>query len=311
MPALACLSLRVCSLSESASFYEQALGMQVLRRSSSSLLLGWPHAAAAASIALYEAPSGTEGGWCEPDTRRDAFVWIGLSNLPNVPRTLERLAEHPSTSPKMQGELTGDTGAVGVVGHFRDPNGYALEALQSTLSLKESAATPTAAHVGLLCAERPAFGQLKVNTKDPQRTLDFYVNGLGMRLVSQISMSKFGLKLFFLAFTDETVPGDMDSPETRKWLWQSQFTQLELQHWDQFEPDVPLRIPPVDGQLGFIGYDIECEDVLAMTKRLQNLCGARVQSPQKSNSLLEHGTPWKCASVVIDPDGRAVRLVQK
>ena len=59
-----------------------------------------------------------------------------------------------------------------------------------------------------------------------------------MRLVSRITIARFKITLYFLAFTDEDPPTPLDSEANRAWLWSREFTQLELQHWHAFEPSV-------------------------------------------------------------------------
>ncbi|KAK3256899.1 hypothetical protein CYMTET_33992 [Cymbomonas tetramitiformis] len=207
----------------------------------------------------------------------------------------------------MQGQLTGDTGDIGFVGHFSGPDGYALEALQSTLNCNNPA--PSSIPSSPLCAERPVLGQLKVNTKDPERALAFYRDALGMTLLSQVTISRFGLTLYFLAFTEERPPDfetAIDSPSNRAWLWQAEFTQLELQYWHDFEGNAALKLPPSEARVGFAGFTIMCSDPSRVAERLIS-SGAPVVSPY---GVLQ-GTPL-CRAVdavtVLDPDGRPVRL---
>ena len=78
-----------------------------------------------------------------------------------------------------------------------------------------------------------------------------------MRLVSRMTMSRFGLTLYFLAFTDEDIPTPLDSETNRKWLWTRQYTQIELQYWHDFEPSVCVRVC-----VCVRAYARDCVDVL-------------------------------------------------
>ena len=63
-----------------------------------------------------------------------------------------------------------------------------------------------------------------------------------MKLLSIQDISVYGFSLYFLAFTSETppVPGELESVENREWLWQRDFTTLEIQHRPGGQPCSPM-----------------------------------------------------------------------
>ena len=136
--------------------------MELVLREPSSAVVGW---SGRGTLVVLVEQAGSTGGWAKADTRRDAYVWLGLANLPSAEASLDKVARAaPSSGATLQGELTGDTGAIATVGHFADPDGYTLEALQATLAAggdREAAARLESP----LCAARPVFAQLKVNVK--------------------------------------------------------------------------------------------------------------------------------------------------
>jgi hypothetical protein len=122
---------------------------------------------------------------------------------------------------------------------------------------------------------------------------------------------RFGLSLYFLAFTDEAPPEPLDSPANRAWLWTCEFTQLELQHWHGFEPAEELLLPPAGAALGFAGYDVLCTDVAATADRLCGAHGGRLAAPAGACLPDAPGPAWASSATVLDPDGRPVRLVAR
>jgi catechol 2,3-dioxygenase-like lactoylglutathione lyase family enzyme len=150
-------------LETSVKFYTEVVGMELVLREPGSAVVGW--SGRGTLVALVEQTGGA-GGWAKSDTRRDAYVWLGLANLPSVEASLDKVARTaPGSGAKLQGELAGDTGVIATVGHFEDPDGYKLEALQATLTAAGGDRAAAARLERPLCAARPVFGQLKVNVK--------------------------------------------------------------------------------------------------------------------------------------------------
>eukprot|EP00971_Amphidinium_carterae_P129727 2569676-Amphidinium_carterae.1 len=250
--SLACATLRVSNLERSIKFYTSALSMRLVSQAQRCALVGWPERGALVELVIAPDdgvdPDKAKAGWCSPNTRRDAFVWLGLANMEDVAASIASLATYSEsdTGARLQGQLVGDTGDIGFVGHFSDPDGYCLEALQD--SMQSSFIKPTAPAPNILCAELPVLGQLKVNSKQPEKLIQFYCEGFGMKVVNKMDMSRFGLTLWFLAFTDDEPPNGLDSVESRIWLWKAKFSQLEIQYFHGYEPQEQLRISPPEAQ---------------------------------------------------------------
>jgi catechol 2,3-dioxygenase-like lactoylglutathione lyase family enzyme len=75
------------------------------------------------------------------------------------------------------------------------------------------------------------IGQITLRCSNIEKSLEFYQEILGMKLLSIQQVEAYGFTLYFLAFTDETPPNeDLNSIEIREWLWQRPYTTIELQH---------------------------------------------------------------------------------
>ena len=59
--------------------------------------------------------------------------------------------------------------------------------------------------------------------------------------------------------------------------------------------------------MGFAGFDVWCEDVQSMAKRLCSSDIGGTLAPSEEGVGLE----WTTAVTVVDPDGRRVRLVSR
>jgi len=74
------------------------------------------------------------------------------------------------------------------------------------------------------------FGLITLRVPESERTLDFYQNVMGMRLLSAMPIPQLGFTLFFLGYSDEEPPNtkDLAAFENREWTWQMKLTTLEL-----------------------------------------------------------------------------------
>lgn len=112
--------------------------------------------------------------------------------------------------------------------HFEDPDGYSLELIQhkfeqNHIKQKEDSKY----HLG----NRAIFSLITYRIKNIDESLRFYQNELQMKLLSKMDVHQRGFELYFLGFTKETVPDeDITSIENREWLWDRDFTMIELQY---------------------------------------------------------------------------------
>ncbi|MEM8863466.1 MAG: VOC family protein, partial [Chloroflexota bacterium] len=138
---------------------------------------------------------------------------------------------------------------IGYLCHLADPDGHSIELLQHTFNKNEPPSMLNSAYV---LNTRPTFGQITLRVKDAKKSLRFYQQGLGMRLLSRQVVEPYNFTLYFLAYTNDKLPFvDIDHVGNREWLWQRPYTTLELQHnWGTEEGDFAYR---VGSETGFIG----------------------------------------------------------
>mmetsp|Transcript_93720 Transcript_93720/g.264554 ORF Transcript_93720/g.264554 Transcript_93720/m.264554 type:complete len:291 (-) Transcript_93720:250-1122(-) len=142
---------------------------------------------------------------------------------------------------------------VGFLTHLRDPEGFCVELLQDTF---EANFVPTEVKPPLpLASERPKVGQVTLRVADISRSLAFYRDTLGMRLLCSYPVEGMGFSLYFLGFTDETSPDPEPTAVcNREWTYQLLITTLELQVKDcPLDGARPKYSVPEHGQPGWQG----------------------------------------------------------
>ena len=82
----------------------------------------------------------------------------------------------------------------------------------------------------LLATQPLVFGLITLRVPESERTLDFYQNVMGMRLLWVMPIPQLGFTLYFLGYSDEEPPNtkDLAAFENREWTWQRKLTTLEL-----------------------------------------------------------------------------------
>lgn len=112
--------------------------------------------------------------------------------------------------------------------HFFDPDGYALELIQHEFEqnhIKEKE------NKNYTLGNKAIFSLITYRVKDINKSLDFYKNTLDMELFSKMKVHQRGFELYFLGYSQETLPNkDIEAIENRTWLWQRDFTMIELQY---------------------------------------------------------------------------------
>jgi len=84
---------------------------------------------------------------------------------------------------------------------------------------------------GSLLATQPlVFGLITLRVPESEKTLNFYQNVMGMRLLSVMPIPQLGFTLYFLGYSDEEPPNtkDLTASKNREWTWQRKLTTLEL-----------------------------------------------------------------------------------
>ena len=176
---------------------------------------------------------------------------------------------------------------IGYLCHLQDPDGHSIELLQHRFAQNHR---PIAPRPEYKLQSKPTFGQITLRVKDAEKSLRFYKDGLGMRLLSRQIVEPYRFTLYFLAYTDDELPhDDIDHVGNREWLWQRPYTTLELQHnWGTESEAFEYRTGPETGFLE-MGFTLP-----NLSKTINNCeaIGAKIID-----------------DVVFDPDGYQVRLI--
>jgi catechol 2,3-dioxygenase-like lactoylglutathione lyase family enzyme len=231
------VTLCVADIQRSLLFYSAVLGMNLVRRADghtfSTACVSWPEdCGGGCQLELRQYHARGAVAALHPDTKKDAFVWLGLTNIPDVNATVKSLESAGVRGVNLQGQFED----IGYVAHFLDPDGFKLELLQTVMewTFKQQACKCELPETPLRASD-PCLGHVKFNVREVHACLRFYVDGLGMRLLSEQEVPRYGLTLFFLGFThasDDAAPdSDVCSPHNREWMWQRRHTHVELQHW--------------------------------------------------------------------------------
>ena len=189
---------------------------------------------------------------------------------------------------------------IGYLCHLIDPDGYSIELLQHRFAENRQPRLPQP-NYNLLSVS--TFGQITLRVKNSDKSLNFYTQGLGMRLLSRQIVEPYRFTLYFLAYTEEQPPfPDLDDVRNREWLWQRPYTVLELQHvWGTEKGQVSYRTTP---DTGFERISIATSDIEPAIVKL-NGSSASADSLNHFDASLRTNT-----ATVFDPDGYSVRIVE-
>lgn len=181
-----------------------------------------------------------------------------------------------------------DEGRMKGLAFLKDPDGYWVEVVRRDAS-----------------AFGPSYpynlAQTMIRVKDPQKSLGFYRDLLGMHLVAKRTFSDFSL--FFLAQrAPEGGPFDPESQEAYEALKRMHDPVLELTHNHGTESDPAFSYhngntePRGFGHTGFL-----CDDLEGACKHLEE-AGVRFQKRPQDGSM-------RGLAFALDPDGYWVELV--
>lgn len=190
---------------------------------------------------------------------------------------------------------------VGYLCHLADPDGHGIELLQHRFERHHRPARPDDS---LPLATAPTLGQITLRIRDPDASLEFYRDLMGMRLLSRQIVEPHRFTLYFLGCTDKTPPDpDIDAVANREWLWQRPYTTLELQHvWGTEGTDFAYRVND-EGSAGFWGLGFVAGGLRPALTGLED-SGVTVAAGPSHD-------PWfdADAAVILDPDGYRIRLI--
>lgn len=124
--------------------------------------------------------------------------------------------------------------------HFYDPDGYCLELIQHKFQKNHIKEEENKTYA---LGNKAVFSLITYRVKDINKSLDFYTKELGLKLLSKMNVQQRGFNLYFLALTEDILPNeeDIEAIENREWLWQREYTIIELQHILEFENDKDFK----------------------------------------------------------------------
>jgi catechol 2,3-dioxygenase-like lactoylglutathione lyase family enzyme len=113
--------------------------------------------------------------------------------------------------------------------HFYDPDGYCLELIQHKF---EHHHQKEQENKNFILGNQPVLSLITYRVKDIHKSLDFYINTLGLKLYSKMDVSAREFELYFLAPHQESLPNEKDiqSLDNIEWMWQRPYTLIELQY---------------------------------------------------------------------------------
>lgn len=206
-------------------------------------------------------------------------------NCPDVVEASEELEKNGVDFQKRPHE-----GKMKTLAFAKDPDGYWIELCRRS---------PNAGF-----HEKFNLSQTMIRVKDPQKSLAFYRDLLGMKLIMKSVKSDF--TIYFLAHLEPGVraPEDPESPEASQFLKELWRPALELTHNHGTEDDPAFKYhngndPPQGyGHIGMLCNDLE--------KACAELEAAGVTFRKKPQDGKMRGIAF-----VLDPDGYSVELIKR
>jgi catechol 2,3-dioxygenase-like lactoylglutathione lyase family enzyme len=249
--------LRIGDPERSLAFYTGALGMTLVQRDEEAgeavFRLAYPSAQAPAPAELElrhrpaprpkSGPASSHGG-------KSSYWKIGIT-LADVDRARARLCERGvRVSEPAQFE------DIGYLCHLADPDGYDIELLQHRFAANYQ---PVPLRDDLALGSTATLGQVSLRVKNATAALRFYVERVGLTLLSRQPVPRHRFTLYFLSACPEPPPDpDLEAVANREWLWQRPYTTLELQHRWGAEADAAPWARLDEKTLGFAGVVVEC-----------------------------------------------------
>jgi len=155
----------------------------------------------------------------------------------------------------------------------------------------------------------PTWQQSMLRIKDPEKSLKFYKETLGMRLLDKLDFANMGFSLYFLASVPENeVTPEPGTAEAHRYLWSFPGTTLELTHnYGTEKQEGAIYHPgnqPQEGNrrdgFGHIAFSVP--DVYESSKELEGKGVAFQKKPDEGR--------MKGLAFALDPDGYWVELVR-
>lgn len=295
-------TLHVKDAGSLAQFYVDKMGMKrlhfELKNGRQVELLGYndEQVNQQQSVSLELVTVATGAAPTSPTNDPEGYWKIGIA-LPDVKAAVSMLRNNG-----VQVSQPAQFRDIGYLCHLQDPEGFTIELLQHTFE-KNFTPLPVMNTSPLAC-DRPVIGQVTLRIADPERSLHFYRDVLGMKLLSRQKVDPYGFALYFLAFTTDVIAEDkIDDVEIREWLWQRPYTTLELQHNYKTPKDQKYKTAK-DDEVGWQGLTITCND---RAEAVQYLNAKGVPLTRNPNPE----SPDELADIIaLDPDGYRIDIVQ-
>ena len=300
---LACLGLHIADPGRSARFYQDVLGMSLVAQTGNDASHGFEvhyryEFRDTAAVAETDEPvpcsqldliytAGPIQGESIDRSARDLGYWkIGVT-LSDVDLAFAAVAAAGIDVSTPQQFLN-----IGYLCHLRDPDGYGIEFLQHRFAEDQQPGAPDPRYA---LRSAPRLAHISLRIRDPEPSLRFYVDGLGMSLLSVQSVPENRFTLYFLSYpVGPRRARDDDDIAHREWLWQRPYAMLELQHrWDG-PPDGRYR---VDAASGFARIDIATRERQRILSRLPEMY------------IRDESYSADDMTQLRDPDAYAIRLI--
>ena len=143
------------------------------------------------------------------------------------------------------------------------------------------------------------MNQTMLRIKDPEKSLSFYQDVLGMTLLDTFDFPDMEFTLFFLGYPQSEIP--TDSGERAKWIFdQSALLELTHNYGTEKDPDFSHHNGNSEPR-GFGHIGISVPDVYAASDRFESLGIPFVKKP-------DEGT-MKGLAFIQDPDGYWIEIL--
>lgn len=211
-PHINLLHFQVDTIDALQTFYGDLLGMN-LRHHGDRFEFSFPNAETALSFSVNATTAYQYSG--------NDFYWkIGIT-LPDLDAAVQYLRKRglqPSDPVQFRD--------IGYLSHLQDPCGFNIELLQQGFmgSTQEFIG-------GHPLAANATLAHLTLRARDLSSARQFFIERLGMQLISIQPVPDYHFCLYFFTWRDETPPStDPTAVENREWLWRRPYLLVEIQH---------------------------------------------------------------------------------
>jgi len=153
---------------------------------------------------------------------------------------------------------------------------------------------------------KASWQQTMLRVKDPQKSLHFYKNVMGMTHIDTLDFPDVKFCLYFLTTlkTGETYAHSPGTPEAHRWLWTTNQVTLELTHNYGTENDADFAYHPGNTEKdGFGHVAFNTKDVYAACAELEKQGISFKKKPDEGR--------MKGLAFAYDPDGYWVEIVSR